>query len=838
MCALSHYHPLAAYRLQLTTEFKVEEATKLISYFKDLGIDTLYMGPYFEIPKHASNPYLITSPLHFNTQLGGEKAFKKFFRALKKEGLFHILDLVSNHLAALVHNPWFYDVLEKGEKSPYASYFDILFDPYYKPLKGKILLPLLPMPLEQALQNNYIRIVGSRESLSLRVGPIVLPMSEKSKQSIGDKTDLHSILDQQYYLLTFWKSCYDMINYRRFFDIVELIGIRMEEPSVYQDFHQKVFELIHQGYVDGLRIDHPDGLFDPEKYLRSLSHDNPGLFVIVEKILQKGEHLPSNWNIAGSVGYEYLNLINGLFIDQEHEKLWSAIYENFTGVVHRPSEMLYTIKKTLLNQYLQGEIDNITYLILQELPTTSIHFDTLKTTLIEFLCHLPIYRTYIQKNDTTLSKHDEYYLRQAYEALTTSYQPIDFDALKTLRLMFCLDPNPTQKLRAPLMRLQQLMPCIMAKSLEDTFLYRYNRMLALNDVGSSALNFGTSSDEFHRENLYRLKHYPMSFLTTSTHDTKRSEDVRYRLAALSEFPHQFNELIQEWHQLNQPYNRGLDKNIEYFIYQTLIGFWPSHTIKNTKDHKTRLKAYLQKAAREAKDYTNWVSPNTGYEDNIAYFLDCILDAHLSSVFLNSLAHFLEQIIPIGRLNSLTSIALKMASPGTFDLYQGLELFNETLVDPDNRRKVDFKKRRALLKKLKNQKTIKKLYSSPISDLHKLHSIYASLQMRKTYPKLFLEGAYIPLTIEGKMKPHLIALMWQYEDHYLIVIGFTKPSKIDLNLLHRQFIKLPVSVPVLYHILSQKPLYTHSINHACYISLETLENPLYPLILTNQKPNSI
>ena len=744
------YSPNCAYRVQLNPQFTINDLIKILPYLKELGIDTIYACPYFQIPKGSPNPYLITSPHHFNSTLGSEADFDRFFTKLKELNMAHILDLVPNHMAASVQNRWFYDVLENGPHSKYAHYFDILFDTYYDPLKGKVMLPILPKPYEECIQSGYIKIMDDH----VRVGPITLPKEDR------------------YYKLMYCKSAYDVINYRRFFDINELIGLNMQYDDVFNDFHAKVFELINEGKVQGLRIDHPDGLYDPEAYLKKL----PPIYSVIEKILQPGEALP-NWQTNGTVGYEYLNLLNGLFVNQENEKLMTQVYETFTGVVHKPDEMLYQIKKTVIGTLIQGEINDIVHMIEKECDRP---FSEIKEQLTEMLANFPHYRTYI--NDT-ISEQDQLALEIAFKT-----QPESF-----LRQVF----EPGEPFKKPRMRIQQLMPCIMAKSLEDTFLYRYNRLLSLNEVGGSPLNFGTSIEQFHKAN----QQGKFAFLPSSTHDTKRSEDVRYRISILSEMPHRFERLIYEWSDLNAKHNLGLDKNIEYFIYQTLIGFWPGSKVWRKRKYINRLHAYIKKAMREAKDYTDWVTPNFGYEHNVFTFIEAICK---NKPFIKSLNRFVDEIIPLAQLNSLSAIALKLGSPGVFDLYQGTELFDDSLVDPDNRREVNYKRRKSLLKKLKHPK---------------LKLIHRALRLRQSYPELFLKGEYLPLN-----GGETIAFARRYNEKICIIIAhrfFSNPEKPHL-------IPLPFKESTYHNAITNEIVTPKLIDGKYYLAHDRSE----PLILIN------
>ncbi|MCF7853043.1 MAG: malto-oligosyltrehalose synthase [Simkaniaceae bacterium] len=829
MIKKSSFSPVNAYRLQLGPHFKIKDAIRVISYLKSLGIDTVYTSPYFEIPKGSNNPYLITSPNRLNTLIGTPHQFSLFFKELKYYGLAHLLDFVPNHLAATVQNPWFFDVLEKGPSSPYAHFFDINYDPHYKPLKNKILLPILPIPLEEAIHKGYIKLIGSGSSVSVRIGPIALPISEESQiwisdhltKSIHEPKQIEKILSMQHYLLAYWKSGYDLINYRRFFDINDLIGINMQYDDVFKAFHEKAFHLIQEGHVQGIRIDHPDGLYEPAKYLKKLQDAFPGLYVIVEKILEKDENLPNDWPVDGSVGYEYLNLLNGLFVDQTNEKLMTKIYEDFTGVVHKSKEMLILIKRQIIGGYLKGEIKNITKLILEKANDPALSFSILKDLIVELLCHIPVYRTYA--NENAISSDDEEILSQAIHDLEASLKgplPCEMLILKQITEM---------RVRFPLLKLQQLMPCVMAKSLEDTFLYRYHRLISLNEVGSNPLQFGTSAESFHIKNRQRLERFPLNFIPTSTHDTKRSEDVRYRISVLSELPSSFQEHIKLWHQLNLPHNPGIDKNIEFFIYQTLIGFWPGTHLRNKKSHKMRLHDYLSKAMREAKDYTNWVDPNLKYEENARLFLEHITNRRLSPDFLSSLDAFVDEIIALGRFNSLSSIILKMGSPGVFDLYQGMECFEDSLVDPDNRREVDFSKRRSLLLRLNRKKTTERLLSTPPGDFHKMALTHFSLKLRQAHADLFLHGDYIPLTLDSPFHQHVIAFMRQKDDRVIICIAFRFFSSIK-KLPHTSFhLKLPFELKKIEDPLYRHPVIIETFDHGSYLKIDYEKTQGLPLV---------
>ena len=735
--------PSAVYRLQMNQNFPFVKAAELAPYLKQLGIEALYSSPYFEATPGSTHGYDVTAPNRLNPELGTDADFDAFCDALSKEGLGHILDIVANHMSATCHNPWWCDVLKKGSESQYASYFDI------SPGK-KIALPILDAPLSKAIKLGDVTFDGEWICVGLQKLPL--------KDGTDTSQPLERVLAQQHYELCSWQRSG---SYRRFFDIAELAAVRQENPEVFSHYHELALEIATQGKAMGMRIDHPDGLYEPARYFEDLQalyfleklmwavgekytdrkpdvdtclkvvgqldiqREKP-LYLLAEKILHGDETLPENLSIHGTVGYDFLVRLTGVFVDQSNEEEMTRIYVEYSGVTEPPDELLYQQKKAFLKTYLSGELESLANLL-----------DCDKDALSVLLASFPVYRTYVGAKEP-LSEKDRKVLSQAFDLAQERAPDSDFTALQ--ELFFA---KPEKRNDEGILRFQQLSAPLMAKGSEDTFFYVYNRLLCLNEVGGSPATFGTSVDEFHQHNLHRLKYWPYGFIATDTHDTKRSEDVRMRIAALSELPN-------EWELFLKQMPKAPDANFGYFFYQTLLGIYEP-------DFETdRLVDYCIKAVKEAKVNTSWKEPNEAFEDAIIAFVEKTLK--------NTNFHALwEKIDQLGKQNALSAIALKIAAPGVFDLYQGCELWRYCLVDPDNRRPVDF----GLRQKLLGENTHPKL-----------STLAKGLQFRREHKDLILNGKYIPLNVG----PDAIGYVRQLNGQMCIALAkrfFSKPSKLSL-----------------------------------------------------------
>lgn len=633
----------------------------------------------------------------------------------------------------------------------------------------------------------------------------------------GDKASfdlLHALLESQAYRPAYWRTAADEINYRRFFDINELAGLRTENPLVFDATHAFVRDLINQGTVSGLRIDHPDGLCDPAKYfarlrksitvepqhLSSTSHRNNvdmtprRPYLLAEKILASHERLPPDWPIDGTTGYEFANLVNGLLVHAPSQREMDRIYRRYIGHVVDFEELLYERKKFITRTSLASELNvlanQLNRLSESDRCTRDFTFTALRNALTEVVACFPVYRTYITAD--RLSSEDSRYIGWAMAQAKKHSPAVDlsiFDFIRDILLLNDLDQHRLdyrQRVVEFAMRFQQYTAPVMAKGLEDTSFYIYNRLVSLNEVGGDPRRFGVSVAAFHHANQEHAQRWPHTMLCTSTHDTKRSEDVRARINVLSEVPDDWRRHLGRWRRLNRRHKRKLNgelapsANDEYLLYQTLTGAWPLHEINETQltAFRQRIEAYLLKAVKEAKLHTSWINPNTEYEDAVIAFVHALLSSIERNPFLADFVPFVRRIAWLGMFNSLSQVLLKLTSPGVPDIYQGNEVWDFSLVDPDNRRPVDYAHRQELLCELKT------LVAGPDSDLAlrvrsllqsmedgraKLYLTWRGLLLREQHRDVFEMGEYRPLTIHGPRADHLCAFARLHRQTVLITV---------------------------------------------------------------------
>lgn len=647
----------------------------------------------------------------------------------------------------------------------------------------------------------------------------------------GDPTSFNGLelfLNIQPYRLCFWRVANDEINYRCFFDIFELAGIQTQNHEVFEAAHAYIFKLVQNNLVDGLRIDHIDGLWNPEEYLQALQRhcntgkDNP-FYIIVEKILTGNEKLHSQWPVQGTVGYEFLDQVNRLFVLQPNRKKILSFYNSFTGVSTVIHKLVYECKQLILLVAMPGELHilakQLDRISQQHRSSRDFTAESLKTALRDVIACFPVYRSYIHGNDVKIEEEDERYIRTAISQakyLNPALSAYIFDFIESVLLLqhhSGLDDEQMKERKNFVMRFQQITGPVMAKGLEDTASYRYYPLASLNDVGSYPANFGISIDEFHKKNLERSKLWPHTVLTTSTHDTKRSEDVRSRINVLSEMPDDWEQAVMRWSLLNQPHkvqdgdDAIPDANEEYFIYQTLIGTWPLYPMDPAAhlQYMNRIQEYIEKAFKEAKIHTSWINPNIKYDQLIRQFIQKILNSNLvSNAFLTDFIHFIPKISAAGMLNSLSQLIIKLTSPGIPDIYQGNEVWNFKLVDPDNRQPIDYPGRNYLLKGILEQQSpifpgqLQQMLQHPEDGRIKLFLTMQTLQMRYQNPDLFLYGNYHPLNVQGDKQNHIIAYARMFENKIAIIVtarfffAFLNPEGIEINPDHwkNTFIELP------------------------------------------------
>lgn len=585
---------------------------------------------------------------------------------------------------------------------------------------------------------------------------------------------LDSLLSRQNFRLSFWKVATEELNYRRFFSINDLISLRMEEKEVFDHCHGLTLKMVRLGHFDGLRVDHVDGLYDPRQYLERLATAAPGAYLVVEKILSQREELPTNWPVAGTSGYDFLGHINALFCKKENERRLTATYNRFAEPGGRCEELAYQKKRLIIERHMMSDIDNLAHLLKNFASRYRYGSDltryALRRALIEVMVEISVYRTYL--SPSSRGDQGRRYLRSALRRAQRKHPELKHE-LEFLTRILPLQPDrnlPAEEREQWthfVLRFQQFTGPLMAKGVEDTLLYGYNRLLSLNEVGGSPENFGISLEEFHNFNRNRLQHWPHTMNATATHDTKRGEDIRARLNVLSELPQEWERQLRSWNRLNRSHKQRIqrrqapDKNDEYFLYQTLLGSWPLQQ-EDHNNYRQRLEEYLIKAVREAKVHTGWLKPDNAYEDAYLKFAGVLLEGSDKSDFLAEFLPFQEKIAFFGMLNSLAQTLLKYTCPGVPDTYQGCELWDLSFVDPDNRRAVDYQLRQRLLSSLQGQ--LKTDFTSLATDLRnnwrdgriKLLLTWRTLQLRRELTDVFSEGEYLPLESVGRHADRLVS----------------------------------------------------------------------------------
>jgi (1->4)-alpha-D-glucan 1-alpha-D-glucosylmutase len=775
--------PAATYRLQFHAGWTLRQATDLVPYLHELGISHVYASPLLQARAGSNHGYDVCDPGRLNGEIGTEADVEAFVTALHRKGMGLILDIVPNHLAAVPENPRWRDVLKFGRRSRFADWFDIDWESPTPPFHGKLLLPVLATDLPTAVKRGNVfatdvdgePVIGYFEN-RFPISPDSPTLSnskweETSRKLNSDPQLLLALLDEQHYRLSHWREADGSINYRRFFTVNELAGVRVELPEVFDDLHAHVLGWHRRGFIDGFRIDHPDGLADPLGYLQRLRAAASDAWVVIEKILEPGERIPPNWPIAGTTGYDFAERVSGLFIDTDSEKALTDFYAAFTGEPVDYAALAREKKRGILQTSLSAEVVRLTRLLAsilrssnRDMPSDS---SSLKAALIELIACFPVYRTYVC-DGMALCLADRRWFEQALTDARASSGAASFRALDLIADLFL--KAPTREGEANLVlefrrRFQQLTSAAMAKGVEDTTFYCFNRFIARNEVGTSPDRVGVTVEEFHQACALSVAQWPHTMLSTSTHDTKRSEDVRARLAVLSEIPQQWTETVQRWSALAGRHRQASwpDRNAEYHYYQTLVGAWPLEI--------DRAVDYMTKAAREAKVHTSWIEPSETYESTLIRFVRGTLG---DRAFVDDVSRFVESILPAGRLNSLAQTLLKLTSPGVPDIYQGTELWEHSLVDPDNRRPVDFTRRRSAL--LEFMKRAPGTLASATSRLLetgdgeiKLYLIHRTLSFRRSHTNLFSHGTYEPLLVEGERAKHTCAFARTFNDTAAIVI---------------------------------------------------------------------
>ncbi|MEN9936513.1 MAG: hypothetical protein RLZZ387_3092 [Chloroflexota bacterium] len=953
--------PRATYRIQFNPSFTFTDARGIVDYLHSLGVSDLYASPLFTARAGSSHGYDVTDYGAISAALGGEEGFLELSRELRERGMSVLLDIVPNHMGIGDGNPWWVDVLENGQSSPYAAFFDIDWQPVKPELAGKVLLPILGDQYGVVLEKGELQLSYEGGSFCLNYYETCLPLAPRTTAQVltlaednlterlgkehrdlqeylsiltalrnlpsRDEQDpellaerrrekevirrriadlytaseearaaldaairtlngtpgkprsfdrLHDLIDSQPYRLAFWRVAAEEINYRRFFDINDLAAVRVEQPEVFERMHELVMRLAADGHLIGLRIDHPDGLWDPPAYFSQLQQayrdalradqapttdgrrpqttgngprttgqapttdgqwptddtapdstvtdgagedatadrglspvvDGRPLYVVAEKILSEREPLPFDWAVAGTTGYDFLNSVSGLFVDRRAERELDGTYRRFIAPkdpagVPSFEDLVHDSKQLIIESSLASEIRSLVHRLERVNEKNRRYRDFtlggLTRALTDVISAMSIYRTYITDPDN-VSERDRRYITAAVREARRRHPRTSrtlFSFLEDTLLLRNLREFREEDHGAVLdlvMRFQQITGPIMAKSVEDTTFYIFNRLVSLNEVGGAPEQFGVSPQAFHRDNAERARHWPHAMLTGSTHDTKRSEDVRARIHVLSEIPAEWEAAVGRWAELSARHKseaddaQAPDRNDEYLLYQTLIGAWPIPELQ-VEAHKPaesetlagfreRVVAYMQKATKEAKVHTSWINPNEAYDAALRAFVEALLDDAPDNPFVRDALALARRAAFFGRFNSLAQTLLRLTSPGVPDVYQGTELWDLSLVDPDNRRPVDFGCVARLLAEIHQRVGRGEARATIASDLMehsadgciKLYLVTEALDLRRRRERLFAEGDYRPLEARGGKQEHAVAFARALGEEEIVAVA--------------------------------------------------------------------
>ena len=675
-------------------------------------------------------------------------------------------------------------------------------------------------------------IIKRRLERRCQEAPLVQEAIEKALTIInGNPGDPRSfdaldlLLGDQSYRLAFWRVAAEEINYRRFFDVNDLAAIRMELPEVFEETHRLLLELIATGAVTGLRIDHPDGLYLPNEYFEKLQRraagalecelpdDAPVIYLLVEKILSGSEQLRLDWPVHGTTGYDFMNDAIGVLVDANAERAITTAFHKFIGHILHFGHLVYAKKRLVMRLSLANDI-NVLGSMLDRLSEKNRWYrdytlDALTLAVQETIACFPVYRTYLAP-DRPVSEADRAVVERAVAAAKRRNPALEESVFNFLRdiLLFRFPENLNEEARAEhvhfVLKFQQTTGPIMAKGLEDTAFYIYNRLAALNEVGGEPQRFGLRVEEFHRRNAERQGHWPATLLATSTHDTKRSEDARARLAAISEIPDTWRRSLGRWRTLNRRWKRRIeeseapDANEEYLLYQTLLGTWPLEPFLELSEaargeYLSRIQQYMAKALKEAKMNTSWVQPNDPWDSAMADFVARILDPAPRNRFLENFIPVAEEVARAGAINSLAQTLLKLTSPGTPDIYQGNEIWDFSLVDPDNRRPVDYAQRRKMLETL-SEATPEDLLGNWSDGRIKLLLTHRLLMFRREHAELFRSGHYLPLDVTGTFADCCIPFAREWEGRKIVVLAPRLSSRIGFPPIGERWADTAVQLP--------------------------------------------
>ncbi|MGB7784514.1 MAG: malto-oligosyltrehalose synthase [Salinimicrobium sp.] len=816
-------NPVATYRLQLSPDFDFEDLEEIIDYLDELGISTIYSAPFFQARKGSSHGYDITDPLRINKQIGRLDRFKKISRKLQQKGMGWLQDIVPNHMAFDGQNTWLQDVFELGPRSVYFNFFDVDWndeDP-------KLMAPFLGDPLEEVLQKGEFQLLLSSRGFIFRyydqqyfaaarsyadvLTPSEFPewhkrfkafkgdasawmelknfflrevdrdadleqKTEKRLEQIDDsKEELRALLKRQFFLPAHWKATEKKINYRRFFTINDLICLSMEDREVFENYHRFIFQLCEQNLINGLRIDHIDGLFDPLTYVKNLRETlGPDFYIIIEKILEWDEKLPNHWPVEGTSGYGFLAEVNQVLTEEKNEQLFTEKYQEINPQNSAYAELVYKQKLFILQERMGGEYANLWELSTElDLLADQQKNEKYKQALGALLAGFPVYRIYPES--FPLNRRQENIVKTAYRSALEFYEDHEQE-LNTWKALF-LGKAKRDKgdMLYFLQRCQQFTGPLAAKGVEDTTFYIFNRLISHNEVGDSPENFGLTVAGFHQRMQLRQSDFPLSVNATATHDTKRGEDARMRINVLSELGEEWFQKVEEWKEISADFRKDEkipDANEEYFIFQMIVGHWPSQDFSMEKLLK-RTRGFLQKMLREAKQHSSWAKPDEAYENAVFEYVESLLK---NDKFRKSFREFHNKINAYGAAKSLSQCLLKITAPGIPDIYQGTELWDFSYVDPDNRRPVDYALRKKYLQEMTSyskdelEVKLKQLKKEFTNGKINMYCLYKALKFRMRQKQLFEEGSYVPLKLAAEYAEGVVAYARQKGENYALIFA--------------------------------------------------------------------
>ncbi len=810
----------ATARLQLHAGFTLRDACEQVPYYARLGVSHFYVSPISRARPGSTHGYDVVDHSMVSRELGGMAALTALVQRLRAHDMGLVLDIVPNHMATHPGNAWWWDVLRHGPASAYAAWLDIDWRPPDPGLAGKVMAPFLADPYGQTMAGGAIQLVFDDAAGSFQIeacgaryplAPGSLPTDGLDAREVLALHDsgqpqgrqrLHELLERQHYRLTWWRCAADAINWRRFFEVSELIGVRVEQQAVFDAVHELPLRLFAEGLVDGLRVDHVDGLAEPIAYCRqlyqalrqrvglrpgALSGDAPWL--VVEKILADGETLGERWEVDGTSGYDFMDQAAAVLHDPAGEAPLSAHWEALVQDARPVGELVHEARGLMLRRHFGAERKGLLRALSRLARTSASTRDwtpeAIARVLDELLIVFPVYRSYAQP-----SGRDAVDAACFAKVMDQVRARLGRNSRREQELLGLLDTwlggGPAASAGddaaihglqgEAIRRFQQLTPPLAAKSLEDTVFYRYGRLLSRNEVGSDPAVLAISSEAFHQRNLWRASCAPRSLLATATHDHKRGEDLRARLAVLSEMPQAWAQASQRWLQWpdsGAAIASAVQAGERYMLFQTLVGAWPLELAVDDgaglQRYAERVVQWQTKALREAKISSGWFEPDLEYEQASADFIYGLMPGGRGHDLLRDIEQFARGIAPAGAVNSLAQTLLRVCSPGVPDLYQGTEFWDFSLVDPDNRRAVDYPARQRALDALDAQAGIPALVGNWKDGRLKQAILARSLALRRELPDVFAFGDYFCLPVLGAQSDHVLAFLRTWQDRHVFIL---------------------------------------------------------------------